>query len=173
MSNIFDNTYRKINLNDIEIDLKNYHIKSISVLSDTDTYYIHNLVGRTVSYNHRVIIKNDYFEFEILYYENRNDKEILYLFDIFKQLSDLEEEYQNYEWQQSLIKKKYLGTLYTSDSEYIMLNDKKTKVRSDMGIIFKHLEDEFDIDMDFEFNAIDCTFRKIKIGLQKKSLTFK
>ena len=167
MSNIFDNTYRKFNLNAMEIDLKDYHIKSISVLSDTDTYYIHNLVGKTVSYNHRVIIKNDYFEFEILYYENRNDKEILYLFDIFKQLSDLEEEYQNYEWQQSLIKKKYLGTLYTSDSEYIMLSDKKVKVRSDIGIILKHLEEEFDIDIDFEFNAIDCTFSKIEIGLQK------
>lgn len=167
MSNIFDNTYRKINLNDIEIDLNDYHIKSISVLSDTDTYYIHSLVGRTVVYNHRVIIKNDYFEFEILYYDNRNDKEILYLFDIFKQLSDLEEDYQNYEWQQDLIKKKYLGTLYTSDSEYIMLSDKKAKVRSDMGIILKHLEDEFDTDMRLEFNAIDCTFRKIKIGLQK------
>ena len=167
MSNIFDNTYRKINLNAMEIDLKDYHIKSISVLSDSDTYYIHNLVGRTVSYNHRVIIKNDYFEFEILYCENRNDKEILYLFDIFKQLSDLEEEYRNYEWQQSLIKKKYLGTLYTSDSEYIMLSDKKVKVRSDMGVILKHLEDEFDTDMRFEFNVIDCTFRKIEIGLQK------
>lgn len=168
MSNIFDDTYRKINLNVMEIDLKDYHIKSISVLSDTDTYYIHNLIGRTVSYNHRVIIKNDYFEFEILYYENRNDKEILYLFDIFKQLSDLEEEYRNYEWQQSLIKKKYLGTLYTSDSEYIMLSDKKTKVRSDIGIILKHLEEEFDIDIDFEFSAIDYTFSKIEIGFQKR-----
>ena len=167
MSNIFDNTYRKINLNDMEICLRDYRIKHISVLSDTDTYYIHNLVGRTVCYNHRVIIKNDYFEFEILYYENRNDKEILYLFDIFKQLSDLEEDYRNYEWQQSLIKKKYLGTLYTSDSEYIMLSDKKVKVRSDIGIILKHLEEEFDIDMDFEFNVIDCTFSKIEIGLQK------
>ena len=167
MSNIFDDTYRKINLNPMEIDLKDYHIKSISVLSDTDTYYIHNLVGRTVSYNHRVIIQNDYFEFEILYYENRDDKEVLYLFDIFKQLSDLEEEYRNYEWQQSLIKKKYLGTLYTSDSEYIMLSDKKVKVRSDIGIILKHLEEEFDIDIDFEFSAIDYTFSKIEIGLQK------
>ena len=167
MSNIFDDTYRKINLNLMEIDLKDYHIKSISVLSDTDTYYIHNLVGRTVSYNHRVIIKNDYFEFEILYYENRDDKEVLYLFDIFKQLSDLEEDYRNYEWQQSLIKKKYLGTLYTSDSEYIMLSDKKVKVRSDIGIILKHLEEEFDIDIDFEFSAIDYTFSKIEIGFQK------
>ena len=167
MSNIFDNIYRKINLNAMEIDLKDYHIKSISVLSDTDTYYIHNLVGRTVCYNHRVIIKNDYFEFEILYYENRDDKEVLYLFDIFKQLSDLEEEYRNYEWQQSLIKKKYLGTLYTSDSEYIMLSDKKVKVRSDIGIILKHLEEEFNTDMKFEFNVVDCTFRKIEIGLQR------
>lgn len=164
MNNI--NFTNKINLPIVgEIDL--YNIKSISVLSDTDTYYINDFIGRTVSYNHRVIIKNDYFEFEILYYENRNDKEILYLFDIFKQLSDLEEEYRNYEWQQSLIKKKYLGTLYTSDSEYIMLSDKKAKVRSDMGIILKHLEEEFETDMDFEFNAIDCTFRKIEIGLQK------
>ena len=168
MSNIFDNAYRKINLNDIEIDISRFRIKSISVLSDTDTYYIHSLVGRTVCYNHRVIIKNDYFEFEILYYENRNDKEILYLFDIFKQLSDLEEEYRNYEWQQSLIKKKYLGTLYTSDSEYIMLNDKKTKVRSDMGIILKHLEDEFNTDMKFEFST-EYSSKKFTIGLQKVS----
>ncbi len=167
MSNIFDNIYRKINLNDMEIDLRDYRIKSISVLSDTDTYYINDFIGRTVSYNHRVIIGNDYFKFEILHYENRNDKEILYLFDIFKQLSDLEEDYQNYKRQQDLIKKKYLGTLYTSDSEYIMLSDKKVKIRSDIGIILKHLEEEFDIDIDFEFNAIDCTFRKIKIGLQK------
>ena len=167
MSNIFDNTYRKINLNAMEIEIDSFHIKSISVLSDTATYYIHNLVGRTVCYNHRVIIQNDYFEFEILYYENRNDKEILYLFDIFKQLSDLEEDYRNYEWQQSLIKKKYLGTLYTSDSEYIMLSDKKVKVRSDIGIILKHLEEEFDIDIDFEFSAIDYTFSKIEIGFQK------
>lgn len=168
MSNIFDNTYRKINLNPIEIDLKDYHIKSISVLSDTDTYYIHNLVGRTVCYNHRVIIKNDYFEFEILYCENRDDKEILYLFDIFKQLSDLEEDYQNYEWQQNLIKKKYLGTLYTSDSEYIMLSDKKVKVRSDMGIILKHLEDEFNTESDIEFST-EYSSKKFTIGLQKVS----
>ena len=164
MNNI--NFTNKINLPIVgEIDL--YRIESISVLSDTDTYYIDGLVGRTVSYNHRVIIKNDYFEFEILYCENRDDKEILYLFDIFKQLSDLEEDYRNYEWQQSLIKKKYLGTLYTHDSEYIMLNDKKVKVRSDIGIILKHLEEEFDIDIDFEFSAIDYTFSKIEIGLQK------
>ena len=167
MSNIFDNTYRKINLNDMEICLRDYRIKHISVLSDTDTYYINGLVGRTVCYNHRIVIRNDYFEFEILYYENRNDKEILYLFDIFKQLSDLEEEYRNYEWQQSLIKKKYLGTLYTSDSEYIMLSDKKVKVRSDIGIILKHLEEEFDIDIDFEFSVIGYTFSKIEIGFQK------
>ena len=164
MSNI--NFTNKINL-PIVGEIDSYHIKSISVLSDTDTYYFDGLVGRTVSYNHRVIIKNDYFEFEILYYENRDDKEILYLFDIFKQLSDLEEDYRNYEWQQSLIKKKYLGTLYTSDSEYIMLSDKKVKIRNDIGIILKHLEEEFDIDIDFEFSAIDYTFSKIEIGFQK------
>ena len=165
MNNI--NFTNKINLPIVgEIDL--YGIKSISVLSDTDTYYIHNLVGRTVSYNHRVIIKNDYFEFEILYLDNRDKKEILYLFDIFKQLSDLEEDYQNYEWQQDLIKKKYLGTLYTSDSEYIMLSDKKVKVRSDMGIILKHLEDEFNTESDMEFST-EYSSKKFTIGLQKVS----
>ena len=169
MSNIFDNTYRKINLNDIEIDLNDYFISSISMEHDTERIYMgrDDSIGRNIIVNHRLTIENDYFEFEILYLDNRDKKEILYLFDIFKQLSDLEEEYRNYEWQQSLIKKKYLGTLYTSDSEYIMLNDKKTKVRSDIGIILKHLEEEFDIDMDFEFSAIDYTFSKIKIGLQK------
>ena len=169
MSNIFDDTYRKINLNDIEIDLNDYFISSISMEHDTERIYMgwDDSIGRDIIVNHRVIIKNDYFEFEILYYENRNDKEILYLFDIFKQLSDLEEDYRNYEWQQSLIKKKYLGTLYTHDSEYIMLSDKKVKVRSDIGIILKHLEEEFDIDIDFEFSAIDYTFSKIEIGLQK------
>lgn len=167
MSNIFD-IYKKINLNDIEIDLRDYRIKSISVLSDSDTYYFDGLIGKTVSYNHRVIIKNDYFEFEILYYENRDDKEVLYLFDIFKQLSDLEEDYQNYEWQQNLIKKKYLGTLYTSDSEYIMLSDKKVKVRSDIGIILKHLEEEFDIESDIEFST-EYSSKKFTIGLQKVS----
>ena len=169
MSNIFDDTYRKINLNDIEIDLNDYFISSISMEHDTERIYMgwDDSIGRDIIVNHRVIIKNDYFEFEILYYENRNDKEILYLFDIFKQLSDLEEDYRNYEWQQSLIKKKYLGTLYTSDSEYIMLSDKKVKIRSDIGIILKHLEEEFDIDIDFEFSVIDYTFSKIEIGFQK------
>ena len=166
MSNINFNS--KINLPMIgDIDLNDYYINYISMEHNTDTYYIHNLVGKTVAYNHRVIIENDYFEFEILYLDNRDKKEILYLFDIFKQLSDLEEDYRNYEWQQSLIKKKYLGTLYTSDSEYIMLSDKKVKVRSDIGIILKHLEEEFDIDIDFEFSAIDYTFSKIEIGFQK------
>ena len=169
MSNIFDNTYRKINLNDIEIDLNDYFISSISMEHDTERIYMgrDDSIGRDIIVNHRLTIKNDYFEFEILYLDNRDKKEILYLFDIFKQLSDLEEDYQNYEWQQDLIKKKYLGTLYTSDSEYIMLNDKKVKVRSDIGIILKHLEEEFDIDIDFEFSVIDYTFSKIKIGLQK------
>ena len=108
MSNIFDNTYRKINLNDIEIDLNDYFISSISMEHDTERIYMgrDDSIGRDIIVNHRLTIKNDYFEFEILYCENRDDKEILYLFDIFKQLSDLEEEYQNYEWQQSLIKKK-------------------------------------------------------------------
>ena len=169
MSNI--NFTNKINLPIVgEVDLNDYFISSISMEHDTERIYMGwmDTIGRDIVVNHRVIIKNDYFEFEILYCDNRDKKEILYLFDIFKQLSDLEEDYQNYERQQSLIKKKYLGTLYTSDSEYIMLSDKKVKVRSDMGIILKHLEEEFNTDMKFEFSVVDYTFRKIEIGFQKR-----
>ena len=158
MSNI--NFTNKINLPIVgEVDLNDYFISSISMEHDTERIYMGwmDTIGRDIVVNHRLTIKNDYFEFEILY-----------LFDIFKQLSDLEEDYQNYKRQQDLIKKKYLGTLYTRDSEYRMLSNKKVKVRSDIGIILKHLEEEFDIDMDFEFNVIDCTFSKIEIGLQKK-----
>lgn len=168
MSNIFDNIYRKINLNDIEIDLNDYFISSILMEHDTERIYMgrDDSIGRDIIVNHRLTIENDYFEFEILYLDNRDKKEILYLFDIFKQLSDLEEDYQNYEWQQNLIKKKYLGTLYTSDSEYIMLSDKKVKVRSDMGIILKHLEDEFNTESDIEFST-EYSSKKFTIGLQK------
>ena len=112
MSNIFDNTYRKINLNDIEIEIDSFHIKSISVLSDTDTYYFDGFVGRTVSYNHRVIIKNDYFEFEILYLDNRDKKEILYLFDIFKQLTKYEIDFRHYRELQKVIEDRYCKYVY-------------------------------------------------------------
>lgn len=40
MSNIFDNIYRKINLNDIEIDLNDYFISSISMEHDTERIYM-------------------------------------------------------------------------------------------------------------------------------------
>lgn len=169
MSNINFNS--KINLPIVgEVDLNDYFISSISTKGDTERIYMgwNDTIGKDIIVNHRVIIRNDYFEFEILYLDNRDDKEILYLFDIFKQLSDLEEDYQNYKRQQDLIKKKYLGTLYTSDSEYIMLNDKKTKVRSDMGIILKHLEEEFNTESDIEFST-EYSSKKFTIGLQKVS----
>ena len=88
MSNIFDNAYRKINLNDIEIDLNDYFISSISTKHDTERIYMgrDDSIGRDIIVNHRLTIKNDYFEFEILYLDNRDKKEILYSFDIFKQL---------------------------------------------------------------------------------------
>ena len=103
----------KINLPIIgEVDLNDYFIKSIEVLSDADTYYFDGFVGKTVSYNHTVIIKNDYFEFEILYYENRNDKEILYLFDIFKQLTKYEIDFWHYRELQKAIEDRYYGYIY-------------------------------------------------------------
>ena len=167
MSNINFNS--KINLPIVgEVDLNDYFISSISTKGDTERIYMewNDTIGKDIIVNHRLTIKNDYFEFEILYLDNRDDKEILYLFDIFKQLSVLEEDYQNYEWQQNLIKKKYLGTLYTSDSEYIMLSNKKTKIYSDMSIILRHLQDEFYTENDIEFNT-EYSSKKFTIGLQK------
>ena len=167
MSNINFNS--KINLPIVgEVDLNDYFISSISTKGDTERIYMewNDTIGKDIIVNHRLTIKNDYFEFEILYLDNRDKKEILYLFDIFKQLSDLEKNYQNYEWQQNLIKKKYLGTLYTSDSEYIMLSNKKTKIYSDMSIILRHLQDEFYTENDIEFNT-EYSSKKFTIGLQK------
>lgn len=165
MNNINFNS--KINLPKVgEIDLRDYHIKSIEVLSDADTYYFDGLVGKTVSYNHRVIIKNDYFEFEILYYENRNDKEILYLFDIFKQLTKYEIDFWHYRELQEVIEDRYCKYVYKYDEEWIDYNYKKWKIYEEIENTLKHLGEEFDIESDIEFNK-EYSSMKITIGLQK------
>ena len=166
MSNIFDNTYRKINLNDMEICLKDYHIKSISVLSDTDTYYFDGLVGRTVCYNHRVIIKNDYFEFEILYLDNRDKKEILYLFDIFKQLTKYEIDFWHYRELQKAIEDKYYSDIYKCNEKWKEYDIKKWKIYEEIEDMLRHLQDEFYVESNIEFTT-EFSSKKFTIGLQK------
>ena len=168
MSNIFDNTYRKINLNDMEICLRDYRIKHISVLSDTDTYYINGLVGRTVCYNHRIVIRNDYFEFEILYYENRDDKEILDLFDIFKQLTKYEIDFRHYDELQKVIEDKYYSDIYKCNEKWKEYDNKKWKICEEIESILRHLQDDFYIESDIEFNK-EYSSKKFTIGLQKMS----
>lgn len=157
----------KINLPIIgEVDLNDYFIKCIEVLSDADTYYFDGLVGKTVSYNHRVIIKNDYFEFEILYYENRNDKEILYLFDIFKQLTKYEIDFWHYRELQKAIEDRYYGYIYKCNEKWKEYDIKKQKIYEEIVDILRHLQDEFYIESDIEFNK-EYSSKKFTIGLQK------
>ena len=168
MSNIFDNTYRKINLNDIEIDLNDYFISSISMEHDTERIYMgrDDSIGRDIIVNHRLTIKNDYFEFEILYLDNRDKKEILYLFDIFKQLTKYEIDFWHYRELQEVIEDRYCKYVYKYDEEWIDYNYKKWKIYEEIKNTLKYLQDEFYIESDIEFNK-EYSSKKFTIGLQK------
>ena len=170
MNNINFNS--KINLPIIgEVDLNDYFINSISIKNDVEKIYMgwDDNIGRDVITNYRLIIGNDYFEFEILHLNNRDKKEILYLFDIFKQLTKYEIDFWHYRELQEVIEDRYCKYVYKYDEEWIDYNYKKWKIHEEIEDILKHLEEEFDIDIDFEFSAIDYTFSKIEIGFQKRS----
>lgn len=169
MSNIFDNTYRKINLNDIEIDLNDYFISSISMEHDTERIYIGwmDTIGRDIVVNHRLTIKNDYFEFEILYLDNRDKKEILYLFDIFKQLTKYEIDFRHYDELQKVIEDKYYSDIYKCNEKWKEYDNKKWKICEEIESILRHLQDEFYIESDIEFNK-EYSSKKFTIGLQKR-----
>ena len=165
MSNINFNS--KINLPMIgDIDLNDYYINYISMEHNTDTYYIHNLVGKTVAYNHRVIIENDYFEFEILYIENRSDKEILYLFDIFKQLTKYEIDFRHYDELQKVIEDEYYSDIYKCNEKWKEYDNKKWKIYEEIKNTLKNLQNEFYTESDIEFNK-EYSSMKITSGLQK------
>ena len=169
MNNINFNS--KINLPIIgEVDLNDYFISSISTKGDTERIYIgwNDNIGRDVITNRRLTIENDYFEFEILYIENRSDKEILYLFDIFKQLTKYEIDFWHYRELQEVIEDRYCKYVYKYDEEWIDYNYKKWKIHEEIEDILRHLQDEFYIENNIEFNK-EYSSMKITIGLQKMS----
>ena len=169
MNNINFNS--KINLPIIgEVDLNDYFISSISMKGNTERIYIgwNDNIGRDVITNRRLTIENDYFEFEILYIENRSDKEILYLFDIFKQLTKYEIDFWHYRELQEVIEDRYCKYVYKYDEEWIDYNYKKWKIYEEIKDILRHLQDEFYIENNIEFNK-EYSREKITIGLQKMS----
>ena len=163
MNNINFNS--KINLPIVgEINLNDYFISSISM----ENNYIGcvDIIGRDIVVNHILTIKNDYFEFKILYIKNRTDKEILYLFDIFKQLTKYEIDFWHYRELQEVIEDRYCKYVYKYDEEWINYNYKKWKIYEEIENILKHLQDEFYIESDIEFNT-EFSNKKFTIGLQK------
>ena len=168
MNNINFNS--KINLPIVgEICLNDYFISSISTKGDTERIYIGwgDTIGRDVITNHILTIKNDYFEFEILHLNNRDKKEILYLFDIFKQLTKYEIDFWHYRELQEVIEDIYCGCVYKYDEEWIDYNYKKWKIYEEIKDILRHLQDEFYVESDIEFTKEYSSKKKFTIGLQK------
>ena len=167
MSNINFNS--KINLPIVgEVDLNDYFISSISTKHDTERIYMGwmDTIGRDIIVNRRLTIENNYFEFEILYIENRSDKEILYLFDIFKQLSKYEIDFRHYDELQKVIEDRYCKYVYKYDEEWIDYNYKKWKIYEEIENTLKHLQDEFYTENNTELNT-EYSSKKVTIGLQK------
>ena len=160
----------KINLPIGEIDLNDYFINSISMEHDTERIYMgwEDNIGRDIITNYRLTIENDYFEFEILYLNNRDKKEILYLFDIFKQLTKYEIDFWHYRELQKAIEDRYYGYIYKCNEKWKEYDIKKQKVYEEIRNILKHLQDEFYTESDIEFNK-EYSSMKITIGLQKMS----
>ena len=169
MSNI--NFNNKINLPIVgEVDLNDYFISSISTKCDTERIYMgwDDNIGRDVRMNYRLIIGNDYFEFEILHLNNRDKKEILYLFDIFKQLTKYEIDFRHYDELQKVIEDKYYSDIYKCNEKWKEYDNKKWKIYEEIENILRHLQDEFYIESDIEFNK-EYSSKKFTIGLQKMS----
>lgn len=165
------NFTNKINLPKVgEVDLNDYFINSISIKNDVEKIYMgwNDNIGRDIITNYRLTIENDYFEFEILHLNNRDKKEILYLFDIFKQLTKYEIDFWHYRELQEVIEDRYCKYVYKYDEEWIDYNYKKWKIYEEIEDILRHLQDEFYIENNTEFNK-EYSSMKITIGLQKMS----
>lgn len=158
----------KINLPIGEIDLNDYYINSISMEHDTERIYMgwEDNIGRDIITNYRLTIENDYFEFEILYLDNRDKKEILYLFDIFKQLTKYEIDFRHYDELQKVIEDKYYSDIYKCNEKWKEYDNKKWKICEEIENTLKYLQDEFHIESDIEFNK-EYSSKKFTIGLQK------
>ena len=169
MNNI--NFTNKINLPKVgEVDLNDYFINYISMEHDTEKIYMgrDDIIGRDIIVNRRLTIKNDYFEFEILYLDNRDKKEILYLFDIFKQLTKYEIDFRHYDELQKVIEDKYYSDIYKCNEKWKEYDNKKWKIYEEIKNTLKNLQNEFYTESDIEFNK-EYSSMKITIGLQKMS----
>ena len=169
MNNINFNS--KINLPIIgEVDLNDYFINHISTKGDTERIYMgwDDNIGRDVIINHRLTIGNDYFEFEILYLNNRDKKEILYLFDIFKQLTKYEIDFWHYRELQKVIEDRYCKYVYKCNEKWKEYDIKKWKIYEEIEDMLRHLQDEFYVESDIEFNTENSS-KKFTIGIQKMS----
>ena len=136
-----------------EVELNDYFINSISMEHDTERIYMgwDDNIGRDVITNYRLIIGNDYFEFEILHLNNRDKKEILYLFDIFKQLTKYEIDFRHYNELQEVIEDSYGKYMYKYNEEWEEYDIKKREISEEIKNILKHLQNEFYIEIDIEF----------------------
>lgn len=152
-----------------EVELNDYFINSVSIKYNTENLNIewNNIIKRAEIANYTLTIENDYFKFEILHLNNRDKKEILYLFDIFKQLTKYEIDFWHYRELQEVIEDGYCKYVYKYDEEWIDYNDKKWKIYEEIKDILRHLQDEFYVESDIEFTKKYSGKKNFTIGSQK------
>ena len=97
-----------------EVELNDYFINSVSIKYNTENLNVewNNIIKRDEIANYTLTIENDYFKFEILHLKNRDKKEILYLFDTFKQLTKYEIDFRHYNELQEVIEDSYGKYMY-------------------------------------------------------------
>lgn len=136
-----------------EVELNDYFINSVSIKYNTENLNVewNNIIKRDEIANYTLTIENDYFEFEILHLNNRDKKEILYLFDIFKQLTKYEIDFRHYNELQEVIEDSYGKYMYKYNEEWEEYDIKKREISEEIKNILKHLQNEFYIEIDIEF----------------------
>ena len=148
-----------------EVELNDYFINSVSIKYNTENPNIewNNIIKRAEIANYTLTIENDYFKFEILHLKNRDKKEILYLFDIFKQLTKYEIDFRHYNELQEVIEDTYGKYMCKHNKKWEEYDIKKRKISEEIKNILKHLQNEFYIELEIEF-AKKYSNKKIIIG---------
>ena len=136
-----------------EVELNDYFINSVSIKYNTENLNVewNNIIKRDEIANYTLTIENDYFKFEILHLKNRDKKEILYLFDTFKQLTKYEIDFRHYNELQEVIEDSYGKYMYKYNEEWEEYDIKKREISEEIKNILKHLQNEFYIEIDIEF----------------------
>ena len=136
-----------------EVELNDYFINSVSIKYNIENLNVewNNIIKRDEIANYTLTIENDYFKFEILHLKNRDKKEILYLFDTFKQLTKYEIDFRHYNELQEVIEDSYGKYMYKYNEEWEEYDIKKREISEEIKNILKHLQNEFYIEIDIEF----------------------